>query len=145
MAQAEVTKEVPVNAQKFFQAIRDYTKYPEFVEGMRSVKLIEKKSDTECRVAYEVSMMSKDLSYVIDLKEDPTALKLNWTLVKSEFFKKNDGAWSIKEKGPNACEVTYSLDIDFSFMVPGFILKNIVKVSLPSMIDSFANRAKGLK
>jgi hypothetical protein len=38
--------------------------------------------------------------------------------------------------------VKYSIDIDFNFPVPGFIVSKLVKSGLPSMIRSFEKQAK---
>jgi ribosome-associated toxin RatA of RatAB toxin-antitoxin module len=143
MAQAEQEKAYDVSAEKYFKAVSEYEKYPEFVDGMKKVKA-ERNGDGTVTAHYDLSMMSKDMSYTLKINENPAAGKVNWSLLKSEFFKTNNGAWTIVSTGPNSCKVTYSLDVEFSFSVPGFILKGIVKTSLPSMMNSFYERAKGL-
>jgi ribosome-associated toxin RatA of RatAB toxin-antitoxin module len=143
MAQAEQEKSYDVSAEKFFKAVADYEKYPEFVEGMRSVKAV-RSADGSLTARYELSMMSKDMSYELKIIEDAAGGKVDWTLVKSDFFKVNNGSWRITPNGPASCKVRYALEVEFSFPVPGFILKGIVKGSLPSMMDSFYKRAKGL-
>jgi ribosome-associated toxin RatA of RatAB toxin-antitoxin module len=84
------------------------------------------------------------LSYKLKINENQAAGAVNWSLLSSEFFKVNNGAWKIESLGPNQCKVTYSLEVEFNFSVPGFILKGIVKGTLPSMMNSFYERAKGL-
>ena len=140
MAQAEHEKIYEVGAEKYFRAVADYEKYPEFVEGMKKVKA-ERNPDGTLTVSYELSMMSKDMSYVLKITEDPASGKVDWTLLKSDFFKVNNGAWRIEAIGPSKCRVRYSLEVEFSFSVPSFILKGIVKSSLPSMMNGFYERA----
>jgi len=143
MAQAENEKIYDVDAEKYFNVVADLEKYPEFVEGMKSVKM-EKNSSGEIIAHYEFSMMKKDMSYTLNIKQDPTAGTLSWTLQKSEFFKVNNGAWKIESLGAGKCKVHYSLEVEFSFSVPSFMLKPMVKGTLPSMMDSFYQRAKKL-
>lgn len=143
MAQAEQEKTYDVDAAKYYQAVSGYEKYPEFVDGMKKVKA-ERGANGEITAHYELSMMSKDMSYSLKIKEDPANHSLNWTLLKSEFFKVNNGAWKIESLGAGKCKVTYSLEVEFNFSVPGLILKGLVKGTLPSMMKSFYERAKEL-
>lgn len=142
MAQAEQVKEYDVDAAKYFQAVSQYENYPQFVDGMKSVKV--ERNGGSIVGHYELSMMSKDMSYSLNLKEDAAAGEVNWTLAKSEFFKVNNGAWKIESTGAGKCRVKYSLEVEFNFSVPGFILKGIVKGTLPTMMNSFYERAKEL-
>ena len=143
MAQAEHTANFDVDAGKYFDAVSDFEKYPEFVEGMKKVKIIPGSNGTSVG-HYEFSMMSKDMSYILDLKHDKPSGAVSWTLKESEFFKVNNGAWKIESAGPGKCKVHYSLEVEFNFSVPGFILKGIVKGTLPTMMKSFYERAKKL-
>ena len=143
MAQAESEKTYEVSAEKFFRAVADYERYPEFVDGMKKVKA-EKNPDGTTTAHYDLSMMSKDMSYSLKIKENPGQGEVNWALLKSDFFKVNNGAWKITSTGPSSCKVRYSLEVEFSFSVPSLILKGIVKGSLPTMMNSFYERAKKL-
>jgi len=84
------------------------------------------------------------MSYSLKIKENPGQGEVNWALLKSDFFKVNNGAWKITSTGPSSCKVRYSLEVEFSFSVPSLILKGIVKGSLPTMMNSFYERAKKL-
>jgi ribosome-associated toxin RatA of RatAB toxin-antitoxin module len=141
MAQAEQEKTFDVSADKYFQAVAAYEKYPEFVEGMKKVKA-ERQADGSVLAVYDFSMMGKDMSYTLKIQENPVAGEVRWTLVKSDFFKVNNGSWKIEATGPSSCKVRYSLEVDFSFSVPSFILKGVVKGTLPSMMNSFYERAR---
>ncbi|MBU6154990.1 MAG: hypothetical protein KGP28_11860 [Bdellovibrionales bacterium] len=143
MAQAENEKNYEVSGEKFFQAVSQYEKYPEFVDGMRKVK-VEKGPDGTTIAHYDLSMMSKDMSYTLRIQENQTQGEVHWTLLKSDFFKVNNGSWKITPTGKNSCKVRYALEVEFSFSVPSLILKGIVKGSLPTMMNSFYERAKTL-
>lgn len=140
MAQADMDKTYDVSAEKYFSAITEYEKYPDFVDGVKKVK-IERKGN-QVKGDYELSMMGKDMSYTINITEDPVKKTIDWTLDKSSFFKVNKGAWKIESTGANSCKVNYSLEIELSFSVPSFLLKGGVKTSLPTMMNSFYERAK---
>ena len=143
MAQAAMEKEYDVDAKKYFQAVSNYESYPQFVEGMKSVK-VDRKGPGHSIAQYDISIMSKDMTYTLDITDNAESLTIDWKLVESSFFKLNTGAWKIESKGAGKCKVSYSLDVEFTFSVPGLILRGLVKGMLPSMMNNFYNRAKTL-
>ncbi len=140
MADAEIKEKLKVSKEKLFKAITQYEDYPKFVENVTRVE-VKRTSPTTARVVYWVSLM-KDVSYTLDLTEDFEAGTVKWTLVESDFFKKNNGSWKIKALGDAECEAVYALDVDFKIPVPGFILSKLVKGNLPGMLKSFEKQAK---
>ena len=143
MAQAEHVESLNVGKDDLFAAITRYEDYPQFVTGVTKVE-VERKGPGRARVTYHVSMM-KDVVYTLDHEEDAAQGVIVWKLVKSDFFKTNNGRWEIKPEGADKCHVKYSLEADFSIPVPGFILKRMIKGNLPDMVKSFENRAKSQK
>jgi ribosome-associated toxin RatA of RatAB toxin-antitoxin module len=57
-------------------------------------------------------------------------------------FKKNNGWWILKSLGSQKTEVTYKLEVDFNFTVPGFILKGLIQKSLPGAVKDFCEETK---
>ena len=142
MAQAQLKESLSVPASKLFSVITKYEDYPSFVEGCSRVEVTRGESG-RARVVYFVNMI-KEISYTLDHISDEATAEMSWSLVQSDFLKKNLGGWKIKPKGDSNCEVEYSVDIDFKFPVPGMILSRLVKSNLPSMIRNFEKRAKQL-
>ena len=140
MAQASITEKLNVSKEKLIQTVLNFEAYPQFVEGCKRVA-VNRKSESEAQVEYFINMM-KEISYTLEHKSDIAEGVLNWKMVSSDFLKKNQGSWKIKETGPRSCEVTYELEIDFNFPVPGFILNRLVKGNLPSMLRNFEAQAK---
>lgn len=141
MAQAEYQAVLSVPKDKLFETITAYEDYPQFVDGCSRVE-VERKGSGRARVTYHVSMM-KEISYTLDHEEDREAGEVRWTLVESDFFKHNNGLWRLKDAGDGKTDALYQLDVEFKIKVPGFILKQLVKGNLPSMVKSFEKRAKG--
>lgn len=141
MAQAEYSEVLPVEFKKLFLTITNYEDYPNFVDGCQGAKVLKSEGGV-IRVKYDVSVMSKDISYTLDHKQDPKTGSVEWSLVESSFFKKNTGSWTLKKQADGKTAVTYALEIEFNISVPGFILNRLVKGSLPGMVKSFAQRAE---
>ena len=142
MAQAEITETLGVDRDKFFQAVVKYEDYPQFVDGCSRVS-VDRSDPSRPKVTYFVSMM-KDISYTLEHTEDAATGRVTWSLVSSDFFKKNIGHWEIDSAGPGKVKVKYVIDIEFKFPVPGLILNKLVKGSLPSMLRNFEKKAKSL-
>lgn len=142
MAQAVHETTYDVDAAQLLSAVTDYSKYPEFVDGMK--KVWSEKINGETIVHYDLAMMGKDMSYTLKLNEEPEKGHVSWTLLKSEFFKINNGDWLIESLGPGKCKARYFSEVEFTFPVPAFVLKPMVKGAVPKMMDSFYHRAKTL-
>jgi ribosome-associated toxin RatA of RatAB toxin-antitoxin module len=136
MAQAEIHEVISVDKDKFFETVTRYENYPQFVDGVHSVK-VERKGPGKARVSYQMEMMGQEIQYVLDHVEDAAAGTVEWTLVESNFMKKNVGRWDIKAAGAGKADVRYALEIEFKVPVPGFILNRVVKGRLPQMLKEF--------
>jgi len=141
MAQAEIERTLLVDRDRLFSVITHYEDYPQFVDGVSAVQ-VERKSPGHTRVTYKVHMI-KEISYVLDLQENADAGTVSWTLVESDFMKVNQGGWRLKASGSGKTDIAYQVEVEFKIPVPGMILNRLVKGSLPAMIKSFENRAKG--
>ena len=139
MAQAKHEETYEVDAAKLFDAIASYADYPDFVDGCKEAKVLSS-TGGKTKVFYRVSKI-KDVEYTLEHVQDKANLTLSWTLVESPFFKKNSGKWTLKPLGEGETLVQYEVDVEFSISVPGFLLKGLISGSLPSMVESFVDRA----
>lgn len=140
MAEAEIKEVLKVDKDKLFQTITRYEDYPKFVEGVQTVE-VKRGEGGNATVKYSLSMMGKQFSYTLNHREDLAQGIVEWSLVESDFFKKNNGGWKIESKGPSQTQVHYHVDVEFSVPIPGFILKGLIKGNLPTMLKSFEKRA----
>jgi ribosome-associated toxin RatA of RatAB toxin-antitoxin module len=69
---------------------------------------------------------------------------MQWTLLKSPDFKVDNGWWKVVSTGPQSCEVTYGLEIEFNFWVPGPVFKSLIGAALPTMLREYEEYAKTL-
>ncbi len=142
MAEATRTEVLDVSLDALWDVITDYPNYPKFVEGLKDLKILEKKPN-EVVAEYQLEMMGKKIRYVCRHKEKPKK-SLEWTMVEGEFFKSNDGSWKLKAVGDKQVEATYSLSVGFPLLVPKTIVNALVSTQLPSMMKAFEDRAKKL-
>ncbi len=146
MADARIEKVMNGPAEKLYLAVNQLENYPEFVPSVSAIR-VSRKDDLSARVTYTVNIM-KEVIYTLDTtvqkidKAGKPGYRIEWKLVESESFKKNSGGWEFYAIAPDKTQVAYWVDVEFSFPVPGFILKKIIAGSLPSNIEAFEKRAR---
>lgn len=127
---------INANAQKCYEVIADFERYPDFVEEMKKVRVLSHSGD-RWRVEYTIHIV-KDIVYTLDLTGVP-GKSLTWTL-HSGWFKRNDGGWTLEELGPDKTRATYTVDIDVGPLVPKKILDMAVGQNFPAMLERFKKR-----
>lgn len=138
MAKASRTEIVNIPAEKLFDTIVDYKSYPDFVEGVSAIKVLEQTAN-DAKVEYSLNVI-KSFKYIVNTKmQRPTSV--SWELDSGDLFKKNNGSWALKDLGNGKTEVTYSLEIDFKLFAPSSILSALTEKNLPMMMKSFFDRA----
>lgn len=135
------TFEAPI--EKVYQAITSYQDYPNFVEGVSDVNIIES-SDEGALVEYSINMIKK-LRYILKMThQKPT--KVEWKLDSGDLFKVNQGSWELKDNGDGTTEVKYRVEVDIKGFIPmaGKIVNTLTEGQLPKMLKSYENKAKSL-
>lgn len=131
-------RSIVINApiDKCYRIIKDVRSQPEFIDELKSVRILEEKDD-KVRAEFTIKVI-KEINYTLDLwgEENKT---WSWSLVKG-FFKKNNGRWLLKDLGDGTTEVTYEIDIEFGLLVPGSVIKMLQDINLPKMMTKYKER-----
>lgn len=136
-------KEMDVPVEALFKAITDFTAYPEFVSEVVGVEVQKGGTPEKTRVAFELDVI-KRFKYTLEFKIVDNK-EVSWTLVDSNFFKTNSGKWILKSLPNGKTHATYSLDVSFGFLVPGWISKKLTETNLPRMMESFETQARKIQ
>lgn len=131
----EIVFEAPIEVA--FDVIADFKNYPKFLKDMTSVAVL-KSTKTAAEVSFTLNLIKK-IEYTLALTlKSPTTV--SWKLKSSDSLRKNVGSWKLKKLDANTTEATYTIDVEFGMMVPGFISKMLVGSSLPSTLKAFKKR-----
>jgi ribosome-associated toxin RatA of RatAB toxin-antitoxin module len=140
MASVSRTETFDVEIEKLYNVIEDYESYPDFVDGVSTINVLEK-DENGARVEYGLNLIKK-FKYVLKLTHNrPNGL--SWEFESGDLFKKNNGSWDLKDLGNGQTEVTYSLDVDVKGFVPKSIISKLTDSSLPTMMKAYQDRARG--
>lgn len=140
MARAEASEVFEAPMEKVYDVIVNYSAYPEFVDGVSSVKVLEQ-DEQGARVEYSLNMI-KTFTYVLKLTHERPA-KVSWELEGGDIFKKNSGHWLLSDRGDGTTDVEYSLDVDFKGFAPKAIINKLVANNLPNMMKQYHDRVMG--
>lgn len=139
MAKVVRDKEMTVSRKALYQAITEFEKYPEFLTEVVSAKIVSGAGTSKVKVKFEIEVV-KRFEYHLEFTLKPES-EVSWTLAESNFFKTNEGKWTLAEAG-KGCNVHYELEVAFGFLVPGWVTKKLTEVNLPQMFEKFESQAK---
>ena len=140
MAEVHHTETFNCSPQEFFDIIKDYARYPEFLKDVKSCRVIEDKG-SEKMVEYKISIV-KDITYVNQhFEKEPNTI--HWKFVRGDLFKSMEGGWKLDEVGGKT-KATYILRGEFSLFVPSMLVKTALAANLPSMMKAYHQRVKEL-
>tara|TARA_Y100001968_G_scaffold325344_1_gene366408 strand:- start:348 stop:818 length:471 start_codon:yes stop_codon:yes gene_type:complete len=140
VAAAQQSIEVGVSAERFFEVVTDYERYPEFLSDVESADVVSR-GDGAAEVRFSLNLV-KRLYYTLRLEEE-SPRRVVWSLADGP-FKRNDGSWLIEELGPDRVRATYSIDVAVGVFVPGAIVNRLVGKTLPTTLENFRVRAESL-
>lgn len=140
MAQAQRSIVIDVPADKLYDVIADFAKYPEFLPEVKKAEVKTEGHAVLC--AYTVDIKATKISYTLR-HTGSKPHKLEWSFIKGDVIKDNHGHWTLKEVGGKT-EATYTIDLKLGAFVPGFVEKALAEQSLPALLDNFKKRAERL-
>ena len=141
MARSEKVMEINASAERFYEILADFEKYPEFLDEMKGARLVRDRGENAWEVEFDLDLGIKQVKYTLALKGDPPH-ELSWTLLDGEMMKANNGGWQIVETGPERIRVTYSLELGLKMWVPGAVLRKLEQTSLDNTLKAFKARAE---
>lgn len=116
--------------------------YPEWSDDIKKVEVID--TDDQGRphlVHFDVDARVAQVDYVLRYLYD-RAPDVAWELESGEMLSQLDGAYVLEEQA-GGTRVTYSLDVDITMPVPGFLKKRAVRTILDTGLRGLKARVEG--
>jgi coenzyme Q-binding protein COQ10 len=142
LVSSEVVVAVPV--ERFFEVVRDYDRYPEFVPTVKGCRARRGPGGVE--VEYQLDVGFKTIAYTLRLEEEPPR-RVSWSLLKSDWMKVSNGSWELHDQA-GSTRAVYAVDIQIKKppLVPQSLVDRIsdelTRVQLPRMLQAFKRRAE---
>jgi ribosome-associated toxin RatA of RatAB toxin-antitoxin module len=141
MAKAQRSIVIDVPADKLYDVISDFGKYAEFLPEVKKTEV--KTEGAALLVTYTIDIKATKISYTLRHTGTKPG-KLQWTLVKGDMMKTNDGTWTLRTLPDGRTEATYDIELKLGALVPSFMEKALAEQGLPALLDNFRKRAEGL-
>jgi ribosome-associated toxin RatA of RatAB toxin-antitoxin module len=126
------------SVQDFYAIVSDYEKYPDFLQEVKSCKVL-KTDGAKKLVEFKVAVI-KSFAYQLWMTEKAPN-EISWTFASGDIFKTSEGSWRLSDQNGKT-KAHYKVDATFSMFVPGPIAKTLLTVNLPMMISSYHKRIK---
>jgi coenzyme Q-binding protein COQ10 len=137
MASATRSIVIDAPAERVFDVIVDYERYPEFLSEVKSIRTSDRQGN-QVNIHYEVDVM-KRIRYTLHMTEDrPRGLQ--WTFVEGEVLKDNRGGWVLEAMGEAKTNAIYTVEVALGLLVPRTLVTAMVESSLPKMLQAFKKR-----
>lgn len=140
MADVKHTEIFNCTPEQFFDLLVDYEKYPEFLNEVKSCKVIDTAGDKKV-VEYQLSVI-KTFKYRSEHTETrPSEIK--WKFKDGDLFKTMEGYWKLSDQGGKT-KAEYFVDASFGLFVPKAMTKTVLSVNLPAMMNAYHKRVEKL-
>lgn len=138
MPSASHTDVFNCSVPEFFQIVCDYESYPEFIQEVKSCRVVKAEENRKL-VEYKVSVI-KSFTYQLWMTEhEPDSI--TWTFGGGDIFKTQTGSWKLEDQAGKT-KAIYSVDATFGVFVPGPVAKTLLNVNLPMMMSAYHKRVK---
>lgn len=123
-----VTEQVRVRADPdtIFEVIGDFATYPEWQEEVKETEVVATDDDgwaTRVRFVLDATLFTT--TFVLDYSYTDTTI--SWTLVSSDTLRRNEGSYTLADRGDGTTDLTYALEIEPSVPVPGMLRRRAAK------------------
>ncbi len=135
------TEVVQASAERCFDTITDFAKYPQWFSGIEDAEV--EQSDPEAglwTVRYQLHMVVRSISYTLDYRGERPS-RLTWKLARGDV---NDieGSYDFVRLEPELTEATCAQAIDIGFWVPGPIRRGFERSALADSVREFKRAAE---
>jgi ribosome-associated toxin RatA of RatAB toxin-antitoxin module len=141
MARARKSIDVAVPPERFFEVLRDYPRYPEFLPDVKEVRVGPRAGDS-IEVTYRVDAKVAVIEFTLLHVEQPP-LRTDWRLVRGDVIRRDEGSWLL-EATRSGTRATYSIELELGAPLTATLERALAERGLPGMLKSFKVRAEQL-
>ena len=143
MASARRSIEVDVPPERFFEVVRDYARYPEFLPEVKAVSVGPRKGNA-VEVTYQLDARIKLIEFTL-LHVETRPSRIDWSLVRGDLMKRDEGRWTLDPTPSGGTTATYAIELELLPRVPRGLEKALSEQGLPAMLANFKSRAESVR
>jgi coenzyme Q-binding protein COQ10 len=143
MATARRSIEVDVTPERFFDVVRDYARYPEFLPEVKAVS-VGPRTGNAVEVTYRLDARIKLIEFTL-LHVETRPSRIDWRLVRGDLMKRDEGRWTLDPTPSGGTNATYAIELELLPRVPRGLEKALAEQGLPAMLANFKSRAESMR
>lgn len=142
----QTTSTIVVNAtpKEIMTVIADFAAYPEWADSMRETEVLSTdEAGRPKQVRFKVDAGAISDEYTLDYTWSRN--EVTWTLVQAKMVKGMDGAYVLRDLGPDGgggTEVTYRLAVDVAIPMIGMLKRKAEKVIIDTALKGLKKRVE---
>jgi uncharacterized membrane protein len=142
------TQSIQVHApvDRVAAVICDFPRYPEWVEAVKQVEVLEEYEDgyaAQVRFVIDAGVMVDDYTLAYSYADDLT--RVEWHLVEpSKTQKFQEGSYDLVDAGGDSTEVTYTLEVELSIGMLGMFRRKAEKMIMDTALKQLKHRVENL-
>ncbi|MBF0589335.1 MAG: type II toxin-antitoxin system RatA family toxin [Magnetococcales bacterium] len=141
MPRINLRKDLPFSSQQMYDLVADVESYPQFIPWCtetRKFDIQETQFMAELTVAFKgIRQSFQTLDKIIPGKQ----IDIN---LKSGPFRRLTSQWKFVDRGPEACQVVFSIDFQFKNRLMDMTMGPVFSQSSRQMVGAFEKRARQL-
>ncbi len=137
MSGKELTRTIEIRStpDKCYKKICDFESYPVWQSAVKSVKVLKKdKNGRPKHVELKVSVLSREIRYVLDYKYDDKKHMLEWNYVEGD-LEDVRGSYTFEKINKDKTLATFTTYVDPGFWLPDTIMNVLNNVSMKRSIE----------
>jgi ribosome-associated toxin RatA of RatAB toxin-antitoxin module len=142
MAKARRSIDVDVPPERFFEVLRDYARYPEFLPEVKAVSVGPRTGDS-VEVTYRLDARIKLIEFTL-LHVESAPSRIEWRLVRGDLMKRDEGRWTLEASPSGGTTATYAIELELQPRVPRGLEKALAAQAFPAMLANFKARAEAM-
>src|SRR5437868_5615111 len=119
----QATESIVVAAppERVFAVVKDFPNYPTWAADLKEVTVLDADPDgTAHKVRFRAAAFGRSTAYTLAYDYSDAPNRLTWVQETGDITSRIDGVYDF-ERVPEGTKVTYHLEVDLKFPVPGFI------------------------
>lgn len=134
--------DIAAGAQQIFEVLTDFESYPDWNPDIKEVAIKDKADDgLASEVWFKVDAKVKTVTYTLTYDYSNAPESFSWDLKEGD-LKKLSGSYAFDEFD-DVTEVTYEVEIEPGFPVPGFLKRQAEKQIVGGALKNLKKRVEG--
>ncbi|MAR00525.1 MAG: ubiquinone-binding protein [Oceanospirillaceae bacterium] len=126
------------SAERMFDLVNDVKRYPEFLQGCQSTRVI---AENDTMIEAELTLAKAGFEQSFTTRNSLRRPDLMTIQLVDGPFSRFTGTWTFQTLSEDACKVTLELDFEMANRLTGMAMATVFKQVAGMMVDSFVKRA----